>query len=217
MSYPMAMLVLAGIGGILILVGLAFFWRPQWLLGWIKGMFVLVLVTAGLYGIAVAMELRHYQALSHMETVGSLSVHAVGDQTWRVRLEQPGESAQSWTIKGDEWQLDARIIRFGGPFGWLGVKPGYRLERINGRYRSMEPERAGNRSVGIATGQNWPDLWQLDQTWNLPFLEGIAGSATYRLLSGGARYDIRLSSDGLVTVPVNEEARSGETPLRDEQ
>lgn len=208
MSYSMAILVLFGLGGILILIGLAFFLRPQWLLGWIKGMFVLVLVAGGLYGIAVAMELRHYQALSHMETIGSLGIDAVGDQTWRVRLDQPGQSAQSWTINGDEWQLDARIIRFEGPFGWLGVKPGYRLERISGRYLSLDQERNGNRTVEAVGDESWPDLWQLDQTWNLPFMEGLYGSATYMPLKDGALYDIRLSSSGLVAVPVNEEARA---------
>lgn len=208
MSYPMAMLVLAGLGGVLVLIGLAFFLRPQWVLGWIKGMLVIVLVVGGLYGIAVAMELRHYQALSHMETIGSLRVEGIGDQTWRVRLDQPGLPADAWTINGDEWQLDARIIRFGGPFGWLGVKPGYRLERISGRYHSLEQERTGKRTVEAVGEENWPDLWVLDQTWNLPFVEGIYGSATYMPLRDGALYDIRLSSSGLVTVPVNEEARA---------
>lgn len=204
----MAILVLFGLGGVLILIGLAFFLRPQWLLGWIKGMFVLVLVAGGLYGIAVAMELRHYQALSHMETIGSLDIDAVGDQTWRVRLDQPGQSPQSWTINGDEWQLDARIIRFEGPFGWLGVKPGYRLERISGRYHSLDQERSDKRTVEAIGDESWPDLWQLDQTWNLPFMEGLYGSATYMPLKDGAEYDIRLSSSGLVAVPVNEEARA---------
>ena len=204
----MAMMVLAGLGGLLVLIGLAFFLRPQWLLGWIKGMLVIALVAGGLYGIAVAMELRHYQALSHMETIGSLRVESIGDQTWRVRLDQPGLSADAWTINGDEWQLDARIIRFGGPFGWLGVKPGYRLERISGRYHSIDQERSGKRTVEAVGDESWPDLWVLDQTWNLPFMEGIYGSATYMPLKDGARYDIRLSSSGLVAVPVNEEARA---------
>ena len=208
MSYPMAMIVLACIGAVLILIALAFFRNPRWLLGWIKGMLVLVLIAGGLYGIAVAMELRHYQALSHMETIGSLRTEAIGDQTWRVRLEQPGQAAESWTINGDEWQLDARIIRFGGPFGWLGVKPGYRFERISGRYRSLEQERTGERTVESIGGESWPDLWALDQTWNLPFVEGVYGSAAYMPLRDGALYDIRLSSSGLVPVPVNDEARS---------
>lgn len=208
MSYPMAMMVLFGIGGILILIGLAFFLRPQWLLGWIKGMLVLALVAGGLYGIAVAMELRHYQALSHMDTVGSLRIEAIGDQTWRVRLDQPGRASESWTLKGDEWQLDARILRFGGPLGWIGVKPGYRLERISGRYYSLDQERGDNRTVEAVGSESWLDLWQLDQAWNLPFMEGLYGSATYMPLRDDALYEVRLSSSGLVTVPVNDEAKA---------
>lgn len=208
MSYSMAMLVLFGLGGLLVLAGLAFFLRPRWLLGWIKGMFVIMLVIGGLYGIAVAMQLRQYQALSHMETIGSLQIESIGAQTWRVRLEQTGQPVSNWTLRGDEWQLDARIIRFGGPFGWLGVAPGYRLERISGRYHSLEQERNDERTVEAVGEQSWPDLWEIDQAWNLPFMEGIYGSATYMPLRDGALYDIRLSSSGLVTVPINEEARS---------
>ncbi len=215
MSYPMAMLVLAGLGGLLVIVGLTFFLRPRWILGWIKGMVVLVVLVSGLYGIAVALELRHYQSLSRMETVASISVMEAGPQSWRVRLDQPGQPPQSWNLRGDEWQLDARIIRFGGPFGWMGVSPGYRLERISGRYLSLEQERGDTRTVEAVGGGSWPDLWTLDRTYNLPFVEGLYGSATYMPLRDGALFDIRLSSSGLVAVPVNQEARTAVHTWRD--
>ena len=54
---------------------------------------------------------------------------------------------------------------------------------------------------------SWPDLWELDQTINMPFVEGVYGNATFMPMRDGAMFDIRLSASGLVAVPVNEQAR----------
>jgi len=124
-----------------------------------------------------------------------------------VRLQSPGKNTVAETLTGDQWQVDARIIRFSGPLRWLGVAPGYRLERLSGRYTSLEQERAAPRSV-IGLGEaSWPDLWELDQTFNVPFVEGVYGNATFMPMRDGAMFDIRLSASGLVAVPVNDQAR----------
>lgn len=66
---------------------------------------------------------------------------------------------------------------------YAGVAPGYRLERLSGRYVSLEQERTATRTlVDLAEGE-WPDIWQLDQTFNLLFVGGIYGSATYMPLA----------------------------------
>ncbi|MCW8868750.1 MAG: multidrug transporter, partial [Marinobacter sp.] len=111
------------------------------------------------------------------------------------------------TLQGDQWQIDARILRFTGPFRWLDIAPGYRLEQLSGRYTSLEQERSAPRTaIGLAEGI-WPDLWQWDRQFNLPFVEAVDGSMTFMPMREGAVFEVKLSSSGLVAVPVNEQAR----------
>ncbi|WP_273427067.1 multidrug transporter [Marinobacter sp.] len=207
MSNELATAVLTVFGALLVIAGLLFFLRPRWLLGWLKGMAVFGLMLVGVYTLAIAINVAGYQSLEGMQTVATVSTQRQAEQRWYVRLQAPGKNTVAETLTGDQWQVDARIIRFSGPLRWLGVAPGYRLERLSGRYTSLEQERSAPRSV-IGLGEaSWPDLWELDQTFNVPFVEGVYGNATFMPMRDGAMFDIRLSASGLVAVPVNDQAR----------
>lgn len=208
MSYEVAVIVLAVGGGLALVAGLVFFRHPRWLLDWFKGMLVLALLFVGGYAVLVAVSLTQYQSLADMQTIATVGVSRVGPQSWRVRLETPAAPAVTASISGDQWQLDARIIRFSGPLRWMGVAPGYQLERLSGRYIALEQERNSPRTVvALTSGQGWPDIWQLDQQFNLPFVEGVYGNATFMPMADGAVFDVRLSGSGLVAAPANERAR----------
>lgn len=211
MTYSVAMIVLGILAAVLVLVGLAFFRRPRWLLGWLKGMFVLVVLLAGAYAGLIAFNLNQYRSLADMDTVATVGMSRTGPQAWTVRLEIPDERTVEVGLRGDQWQVDARMIRFRGPIAWMGVAPGYRLERLSGRYVSLEQEREAPRTLVDLADDEWPDIWQLDQAFNLPFVDGVYGSATYMPLADGAIYDVRLSGSGLVAVPVNDQARAAVT------
>ncbi|KAA1175149.1 multidrug transporter [Marinobacter salinexigens] len=207
MSRELATIVLTALGATLVIASLLFFLRPRWLLGWLKGMLVFGILLAGLYTLAIAVNVAGYQSLSGMQTVASIGTRKQGDEIWRVTLEPAEGNPLIQTVRGDQWQVDARIIRFSGPLRWLGVAPGYRLERLSGRYMSLERERSAPRTViGLSDG-DWPDLWALEQEFDLPFVEGIYGNATFMPMRDGAVFDIRLSASGLVAVPMNEQAR----------
>lgn len=206
MSFPSAIAILATLGGVLVVAGLAFFIRPKWFLGWLKGTLVLALLLAGAYSLIIAAGLNRYQSLASMDTVASLRIESAGEQTWSVALDITEGASGVYSLKGDQWQLDARIIRFSGPFAWLDIAPGYRLERLSGRYLALEQERYSERSVvGLSSG-GWPDLWELERAFNLPFVEAVYGNATFMPMAAGAEFDVKLSSTGLVAMPVNEAA-----------
>jgi hypothetical protein len=210
MSQAFATTVLAVFGIVLVVAGLAFFLRPRWLLGWLKGMLVFGAILVGLYTLVIAVNIAGYQPLEGMQSVATLHTQRQGDQIWRVTLKLSAADPVYYDLRGDAWQLDARIIRFTGPLRWLGIAPGYRLERLGGRYTSLEQERSAPRTV-IGLGkrsQHWPDIWALDQQFNLPFVEGVYGNATFMPMRDKAMYEVRLSMSGLVAVPVNDEARS---------
>lgn len=207
MTQNVATIVLAIIGVVLVVAGLAFFLRPRWLVSWLKGMAVFGVIVLGLYTLAIAVNVAGYQSLEGMQTVATVLTQRQGDQIWRVTLQPTEEDPVSKVLRGDQWQLDARIIRFSGPLRLLGVGPGYRLERLGGRYTSLEQERRAPRTVFELGNQSWPDLWKIDQAFNLPFVEGVYGNATFMPMSDRAMFDIRLSASGLVSVPVNDQAR----------
>ncbi len=207
MSNEVATVVLTVFGALLVVASLLFFLRPRWLLGWLKGMAVFGMLVIGAYTLIIALNVSGYQSLQGMQTVATVSTQRQGDQRWHVRLQSPDKISVAQTLLGDQWQVDARIIRFSGPLRWLGIAPGYRLERLSGRYTSLEQERTAPRSVVGLGDVSWPDLWELDRTFNMPFVEGVYGNATFMPMRDGAMFDIRLSASGLVAVPVNEQAR----------
>ncbi|SFR39704.1 hypothetical protein SAMN04488073_0425 [Marinobacter gudaonensis] len=208
MSHDLATMVIGALGAVMVIAGLLFFLRPRWLLGWLKGMAVFGVIVFGLYALAIAVNLSAYQSLEGMKTVATISTSQEGEQIWRVTLETADGTSTVRTLRGDQWQIDARIIRFAGPIRWLGVAPGYRLERLGGRYTSLEQERSAPRTVIGLSDATWPDLWELDRQFNLPFVEGVYGNATFMPMRDGAMFDVRLSASGLVAVPVNEQARA---------
>lgn len=207
MPQDFSLLALAAVGGLLILVGLAFFIRPRWFLSWLKGTLAMLLILAGGYVAMLALDLRHYESLDSLETIATVGVSKTGPQAWRVRLERNEQPPLEVVIRGDQWQVDARIIRLAGPLSWLGVKPAYRLERLSGRYVSLEQERSGQRTVYSLGQASWFDSWTLDQEYGLPFVDAVYGNATFMPLKDGAIFDVRLSSTGLVALPGNEAAR----------
>ena len=84
MSQDVALISLAVVGGLLMLLGLAFFIRPRWLLSWFKGTFALLLIAAGGYAAVLALDLRHYQSLDSLETIATIGVSKTGPQVWRI-------------------------------------------------------------------------------------------------------------------------------------
>jgi len=208
MSHVLATIVLAAAGAMMVIAGLLFFRHPRWLLTWLKGMAVFGVILAGLYVLAIAANLTSYHALRGMQTVATISTQRQADQIWQVTLKSDDGVSTTRTLQGDQWQIDVRIIRFSGPLRWLDIASGYRLERLSGRYTSLEQERsAPSTAIGLSEA-TWPDLWQWGQQVNLPFVEAVNGNATFMPMRDGAVFDVKMSSSGLVAVPANEQARA---------
>lgn len=196
-------IILLGLAALATLGGLAFFLRPRWLMAWFKGMFAFGLIVVGILMALLALNLRYYQSLDQLTPVATLKSIQVGPQTWRVTVQANGSAPKSVTLKGDQWQLDARIIRFSGLLSWIGLKPVYQLDRLSGRYVTLEQARGAERTVFDLAHTGVVDIWSIDRKIGLPFVESRYGSATFMPLKDGATYRVQLSSTGLVAEPTN--------------
>lgn len=150
--------------------------------------------------------LRGYHRLLADAPVAELGVRQLGPQRFAVRLVRAGGGEQRFAVAGDQWQLDARVIRWSVPALLAGAPPLYRLERLSGRYQDIAQEREAERTIHALDTRAFPDLWTLKRQhpgW-LPFVEADYGSAAYLPLLDGARYTVALNArGGLVARPAD--------------
>ncbi len=169
------------------------------------------LVTASLggFGILVSTSYLGYEQLTAEEQVGAIEFSQLDTTTFEARLMIDGERDRIMTLKGDEWQLDARIVSWTPPMTVLGLEPIYQLERVSGRYTDIARERSEERTVHALYEDRPVDLWSIAQ--DFPFVPGVDayyGTATYLPMAAGARYEIRLSRDALIARPANDAAHA---------
>ena len=167
--------------------------------------FALVCVCLVLLG----ANLRSYQRLTHEQLAGELQLTRTGDKQFEAVLTYPDGQKTELALQGDEWQVDARFLKWHALATLLGFDSAYRLERIGGRYTSVEDERTQPRTVYPLSAQPGVDPWDLVQRnrrW-IPWVDALYGSATYLPMADGALYEIKVSQTGLIARPLNQAAR----------
>lgn len=191
-----------------IVVAVRILFNRSWFLGWLRGTFGLAfLALAALVGV-VAYDLLSYSPLPEDKPLLTLSFSADGPQRYRVSLLEGGEERQV-TLEGDLWQLDARLLRWKGLASLIGLQPGYRLEKLSGRFLAIEQqESARNAQITLAQSPYGVDLWRwlrLDQH-DLFLFDPEAARVTYLPITDGAMFNVTLSPTGLLAKPMNQAA-----------
>jgi len=150
-----------------------------------------------------------YDRLTAEQLVGSIEFERTGPEEYTAHLMLEGRLDKLLTLRGDEWQLDARIITWQPPATILGLEPVYQLERLSGRYTSVQRERSEPRTVYALADERPLDLWSLARRFPrfAPGVDAYYGTATYLPMADGARFRITLSRDALLARPVNEAAQ----------
>lgn len=197
-----ALLVLA-IGGRIL-------FQRGWFLGWLRGTCGLALLALAVAAGVVAYDLRSYAALPPPgEALLTLGFKAQGSQRYQVTLEERGFERNA-IINGDLWQLDARVFGWKGLATLIGLRPGYRLELLTGRYLGEQQQMGAEPSrIPLAESPYGIDLWRwLREGGHDLFLFDAHGArVTFLPLADGARYTVRLTSTGLLAEPQNQAAR----------
>ncbi|MGH8186027.1 MAG: hypothetical protein ACREUC_05655 [Steroidobacteraceae bacterium] len=207
-----AIVLLIAIFGLLLLaLGCQRLFRARFIAAAGSGMMgVVLLAVAGLLFV-VSLNLHTYNRLTHEQPVAEIVFEARGPQRYRATLAQvPSGEMQMFVLAGDEWQLDARVLKWKGWANLLGLDAQYRLERVSGRYRAIEQERKDERTVYALSENPGVDVWTLsvDNPRWLPFVDAIYGSATYLPMADGARYEVAITQSGLIARPMNETAKA---------
>jgi hypothetical protein len=172
----------------------------------LTGALVLLVAAAA---VLVAANLYTYARLTHEQEAARVSMRQLGERWYVLSVQQKKAPPRHFELRGDEWQIDARVLKWRAIGTLLGFDAVYRLERLSGRYASVAAERAGPRTVHDLSKETSLDLWSLVKQHHayLPFADALYGSAVYVPMSEGAEYAVSVSASGLVVRPGNEAAR----------
>lgn len=150
-----------------------------------------------------------YGRLVAERPVSKISFTKLGEDEFQARVMIDGTLDRFFVLRGDEWQMDARIITWKPPLTILGLDPLYRLERLSGRYTDIALEREAPRTVHAITADGALDIWQMARRFPLlaPGIDAHYGTATYVPMADGARFAVSISRDALIARPENDSAR----------
>lgn len=178
---------------------------PRWLLAWLRGTAGLLLLALALLVGVVAYDLRSYDVQVQGRPFLTLTFAADGPQRYRVNLLE-GSKEREVVLEGDLWQLDARLLGWKGLAALIGLEPGYRLEKLSGRFLAIEQQQtARHAQVQLAASPYGIDLWHwLRLTRRDLFLfDPQAARVTYLPIADGAAFSVSLSPTGLLARPLN--------------
>jgi hypothetical protein len=168
----------------------------------------LVLLTAAA-AVLVAMNLYTYARLTHEQAAARVSIRQLGERRFVVSVQPDKAAPRHFELRGDEWQIDARVLKWRAMGNLAGLDTLYRLERLSGRYSDITLERNAQRTVYTLAEDPGLDLWSLlNRHYRyVPFADALYGSAAYVPMAEGAEYTVSVSTTGLLVRPANDAAK----------
>ncbi len=206
-----ALILVCALLGLLFLVAAARRFRRRRIMGGMAhGSAALILFLAAACAALIAMNLRTYERLTHEQLAAELQFSRTGERRFDAVMSYPDGERASFALRGDEWEVYARVLKWHAFANLLGFDAAYRLERISGRYAKVEDELTEPRTAYDLHGPGPTiDLWELirrNRSW-IPWMDALYGSATVLPMADGALYEIKVSQSGLVARPLNQAAR----------
>ena len=209
MTFTALIIVLALVGILCLFAAIRRMRRRRVLGGALVGATGLVLILLGAGAALIAANLLTYQRLSFEQPAAELLLTRTGEREFNAVLTYPGGEHASFALRGDEWQIDARVLKWHAFANLVGFDALYRLERISGRYTRIEDERTQARSVYSLNPPQRIDPWDLVHRYHswVPWMDALYGSATFLPMADGALYEVKVSQTGLVARPLTQAAR----------
>jgi hypothetical protein len=205
-----ALIVVFALAGILFLFAAIRRLRRRKVLGAVfNGAAALVLILLSVCAALIVANLRTYQRLTLEQPAGELQLNRTGERQFNAVLTYPSGEHANFELHGDEWQVDARVLKWHAFANMLGFDTAYRLDRISGRYTRIEDEQAQARTVYALNPPQRIDPWDLVHRYHswVPWMDALYGSATFLPMADGALYEIKVSQSGLIARALNQAAR----------
>ncbi len=183
--------------------GLAALRTRRWTGGSVRGLLGLLFLTLAGLAAAISVGLREYHALTLEVLAATVTTEPVGPQRFRVMIVLPDKRLAMYDLAGDALYMDAHILKWHPWVNLLGLHTSYELDRVAGRYNAVSDERSKPHTAYELARPAWIDLFWIARRHVLgPLVDAEYGSAAFVAGTRPARYEVRVSTTGLLMRPV---------------
>lgn len=161
---------------------------------------LIILLTAGSVELLSA-GMKGYAALTREELAATVHIRPLGNQQFQARIVRPPAGDTVFALAGDEFYIDARIVKWHPLLNLVGLHTAYRLDRVSGRYLDIEDEQNRVRTIYSLDGSMKPwDLFRLRMRYGIlaPLVDARYGSATFMPVGDRVVLQVLVTTDGLI-------------------
>ena len=154
----------------------------------------------------LSLSTQGYRALTMEEVAATVTTIPTGPRSFQAYVEFADGREETFAVAGDQLLVDAHILKWHPLANILGIHTQYELDRLTGRYIDFEDERILPRTVHSLKTEKAADLFELARRYSLLALlvDTEYGSATYIEVRRPARFEVRVSTTGLLIREVGE-------------
>ncbi len=165
----------------------------------------LLLLSLAALSATISLATQGYRALTTETLAATVVMEKLAPQLYRANFEFPDGSLKSFELSGDELYVDANILKWRPIVNVLGLRTGYELDRVAGRYSMLDNEQTKQRTVfSLATKKPLNLATMVGRYEPLKLLvDAEYGSATFVSIDDKQRYAILVSNSGLLVRPLD--------------
>ncbi len=171
--------------------------------------FLMTLVFLSLSALCATITLatQGYRALTREEVAARVIVNRLTPDRFSARFTFADGREEVFTLAGDEFYVDAHILKWKPFVNFLGLHTDYQLDRVAGRYTKVEDEQKLRRTVFPLAEEKRLDMYELRSRFPAfsPLVDTEYGSATFIAVKDWAVFEVRVSTTGLLVRKIDGE------------
>jgi hypothetical protein len=195
--------------------------------GLLKFSMLLAVIAALLAVMLLSASIYTYHALTAEALIAELTFDQTSGRQWVAHLRTGDRCDQrDLPLFGDQWRVDAEFLKWKSWATLLGLDAQYRLDRLEGRYRTAEEQNNEPNIAHDLGGNTAVDLVELAGAlgeWNF-LVDATYGSSVYHDIDTTSLYSVYRTQTGIITrtsarpdagssTPINVTRACGEPPV----
>lgn len=159
----------------------------------------LLLAVAVLLG-TISVATRGYQALTQEEVAAVIRTEPTAPRRFNAHFKFPDGREAVFNLAGDELYVDAHVLKWKTIANFFGLHTAFELDRVAGRYRQLDEEQKGPRTIFPLSTPKTVDIFDLRRRYTLlePLVDTEYGSATFITADKPQTFELRVSTTGLL-------------------